>query len=65
MSAMHSRRRLRVKGCLAECVSITAGVPLIAAYLLHRPSRQSRADAVEKVALSSSLAVFLIPDHRF
>ncbi len=30
----------RAKGCVAECVSITAGVPPIAADLLHRPSWQ-------------------------
>jgi hypothetical protein len=30
-------------GCLPESVSATAAIPQIAADLLHRPSRQSRA----------------------
>jgi hypothetical protein len=32
-----------VKGCLRDYVGITTGVPQIAADLLQRPSRQSRA----------------------
>ena len=38
MSAMHSRRRLRVKGSLRDDVGITTGVPQIAADLPQRPT---------------------------
>ena len=38
-----------VKGCLRDDVGCTSGIPQIADDLLHCPSWQSRADAVEKV----------------
>ena len=38
------RRQLWVKGRLRDDVGITTGIPRIAAALLRRPSRQSRAN---------------------
>jgi hypothetical protein len=51
-AAMHVERPLWVTGCLRESVSTTTGVPQIADDLLHRPTRQSRANSGDPGATS-------------